>query len=105
LSHSSPGQIGSGVGRGGRLFPAPASVFATRGVPVLLAVRPHGSGDACLVGAAGKHHHRCRPSRQGATACVDRDADEVGLALDEPDWKDVLRVVPIELDERSVSAN
>ena len=24
---------------------------------------------------------------------------------DEPDWKDVLRVVPIELDERNVSAN
>jgi hypothetical protein len=24
---------------------------------------------------------------------------------DEPDWKDVLRVEPIELDERHVSAN
>jgi hypothetical protein len=24
---------------------------------------------------------------------------------DEPDWKDVLRVVPIELDDRNVSAN
>jgi hypothetical protein len=24
---------------------------------------------------------------------------------DEPDWKDVLRVVPIELDERAVSEN
>jgi hypothetical protein len=24
---------------------------------------------------------------------------------DEPDWKDVLRVVPIELDGRNVSAN
>lgn len=24
---------------------------------------------------------------------------------DEPDWKDVLRVVPIELDERDVSPN
>jgi hypothetical protein len=24
---------------------------------------------------------------------------------DEPDWKDVLRVVPIELDERDVSTN
>jgi len=27
------------------------------------------------------------------------------ILLDEPDWKDVLRVVPIELDERSVSPN
>jgi hypothetical protein len=24
---------------------------------------------------------------------------------DEPDWKDVLRVVPIDLDDRNVSAN
>jgi hypothetical protein len=24
---------------------------------------------------------------------------------DEPDWKDVLRVLPIDLDERNVSAN
>jgi hypothetical protein len=27
------------------------------------------------------------------------------ILLDEPDWKDVLRVTPIELDERDVSAN
>jgi hypothetical protein len=27
------------------------------------------------------------------------------ILLDEPDWKDVLRVVPIELDGRHVSAN
>jgi hypothetical protein len=27
------------------------------------------------------------------------------ILLDEPDWKDVLRVAPIELDERSVSPN
>jgi hypothetical protein len=27
------------------------------------------------------------------------------ILLDEPDWKDVLRVIPIELDERDVSAN
>jgi len=27
------------------------------------------------------------------------------ILLDEPDWKDVLRVIPIELDERNVSAN
>jgi hypothetical protein len=26
------------------------------------------------------------------------------ILLDEPDWKDVLRVVPIELGERNVSA-
>jgi len=32
--------------------------------------------------------------------------DELEEVLpDEPDWKDVLRVVPIELDERNVSAN
>jgi hypothetical protein len=39
---------------------------------------------------------------------VTRDAAEAELReilLDEPDWKDVLRVVPIELDERSVSPN
>jgi hypothetical protein len=27
------------------------------------------------------------------------------ILLDEPDWKDVLRVVPIELDGRNLSAN
>jgi hypothetical protein len=27
------------------------------------------------------------------------------ILLDEPDWKDVLRVVPIELDERHASLN
>jgi hypothetical protein len=27
------------------------------------------------------------------------------ILLDEPDWKEVLRVVPIELDERNVSTN
>jgi hypothetical protein len=27
------------------------------------------------------------------------------ILQDEPDWKDVLRVVPIELDDRNVSAN
>jgi hypothetical protein len=27
------------------------------------------------------------------------------ILLDEPDWKDVLRVVPIELDGRNVSLN
>jgi hypothetical protein len=27
------------------------------------------------------------------------------ILLDEPDWKDVPRVIPIELDERDVSAN
>jgi hypothetical protein len=37
-----------------------------------------------------------------------REAAEAELReilLDEPDWKDVLRVVPIELDGRDVSAN
>ena len=37
-----------------------------------------------------------------------REAAETELReilLDEPDWKDVLRVIPIELDEREVSAN
>jgi hypothetical protein len=37
-----------------------------------------------------------------------REAAETELReilLDEPDWKDVLRVIPIELDERDVSAN
>jgi hypothetical protein len=37
-----------------------------------------------------------------------REAAEAELReilLDEPDWRDVLRVVPIELDERDVSAN
>ena len=37
-----------------------------------------------------------------------REAAEAELReilKDEPDWKDVLRVVPIELDERDVSAN
>jgi hypothetical protein len=27
------------------------------------------------------------------------------ILLDEPDWKDVLRIVPIQLDGRNVSAN
>jgi hypothetical protein len=37
-----------------------------------------------------------------------REAAEAELAeilLDEPDWKDVLRVVSIELDERAFSKN
>ena len=37
-----------------------------------------------------------------------REAAEAELReilVDEPDWKDVLRVVPIELDGRNVSAN
>jgi hypothetical protein len=37
-----------------------------------------------------------------------REAAETELReilLDEPDWKDVLRVIPVELDERDVSAN
>jgi hypothetical protein len=37
-----------------------------------------------------------------------QEAAEVELReilLDEPDWKDVLRVVPIELDSRDVVAN
>lgn len=37
-----------------------------------------------------------------------RDAAEEELReilLDQPDWKDVLRVVPIELDEQNVSPN
>jgi len=37
-----------------------------------------------------------------------REAAEAELReilRDEPDWKDVLRIVPIELDERDVSAN
>ncbi len=37
-----------------------------------------------------------------------RQAAEAGLwetLSDEPDWKDVLRVVPIELDERDLSPN
>jgi hypothetical protein len=39
---------------------------------------------------------------------VTREAAEAELReilMDEPDWKDVLRVAPIELDERDVSAN
>jgi hypothetical protein len=35
----------------------------------------------------------------------DADAFLAECLKDEPAWKDVLRVVPIELDERSVSAN
>jgi hypothetical protein len=37
-----------------------------------------------------------------------REAAETELReilLDEPDWKDVQRIIPIELDEREVSAN
>jgi hypothetical protein len=37
-----------------------------------------------------------------------REAAEAELReilLDEPDWRDVLRVVPIELDERDLSPN
>ncbi len=37
-----------------------------------------------------------------------REAAETELReilLDEPDWKEVLRVIPIELDERDLSAN
>jgi hypothetical protein len=37
-----------------------------------------------------------------------REAAETELReilLDEPEWKDVLRVIPIELDGRDVSAN
>jgi hypothetical protein len=37
-----------------------------------------------------------------------RDAAEAELReilVDEPDWRDVLRVVPIELDGRNLSAN
>ena len=37
-----------------------------------------------------------------------REAAETELReilLDEPDWNELLRVVPIELDERDVSAN
>jgi hypothetical protein len=37
-----------------------------------------------------------------------REAAETELReilLDEPEWKDVLRVIPIELDERDVSTN
>ena len=33
------------------------------------------------------------------------EAESREILHEEPDWKDVLRVVPIELDERSVSAN
>jgi hypothetical protein len=33
------------------------------------------------------------------------EAELQEILEDEPDWKDVLRVVPIELDERDVSAN
>jgi hypothetical protein len=39
---------------------------------------------------------------------VSREAAEAELReilQDEPEWKDVLRVVPIELDERNVSEN
>ena len=33
------------------------------------------------------------------------DAELREILLDEPDWRDVPRIVPIELDERHVSAN
>jgi len=33
------------------------------------------------------------------------EAELQEILEDEPDWKDVLRVVPIELDESDVSAN
>jgi hypothetical protein len=33
------------------------------------------------------------------------DAELREILVDEPDWKDVLRVVPIELDGRNPSAN
>jgi hypothetical protein len=39
---------------------------------------------------------------------VTREAAEAELAeilIDEPDWKDVLRVVPIELDGQQMSLN
>jgi hypothetical protein len=36
---------------------------------------------------------------------ADAEAALANCLTDEPDWKDVLRVVPIELDERTVSTN
>ncbi len=33
------------------------------------------------------------------------EAELQEILVDEPDWKDVLRVVPIELDGRQMSAN
>jgi len=35
----------------------------------------------------------------------DAEAELREILLDEPDWRDVLRVVPIELDERDMSEN
>ena len=35
----------------------------------------------------------------------DAEAELREILLDEPDWRDMLRVVPIELDEREISAN
>jgi hypothetical protein len=37
--------------------------------------------------------------------CEAAEAELREILLDEPHWKDVLRVVPIELDERNVSTN
>jgi hypothetical protein len=37
--------------------------------------------------------------------CDDAETFLAECLTDEPDWKDVLRVVPIELDERNMSAN
>ena len=47
-------------------------------------------------------------SRETLDLFLIREAAEAELReilLDEPDWRDVLRVVPIELDERNVSMN
>jgi hypothetical protein len=35
----------------------------------------------------------------------DAEAELREILLDEPEWRDVLRVVPVELDERDMSEN
>lgn len=49
-----------------------------------------------------------RPLRETLDLFLTREAAEMELReilLDEPDWKDMLCVVPIELDGRNMSAN
>jgi hypothetical protein len=52
--------------------------------------------------------HEFAITRETLDLFLTREAAEAELREilgDEPDWRDVLRVVPIELDERKVSAN
>jgi hypothetical protein len=57
---------------------------------------------------AGLRAHQLAITWETLDLFLTRDAAEAELReilQDEPNWKDVLRVVPIQLDGRSVSAN